>query len=156
MKEKILSLLGLMRRANAIAVGEVNTGSAARAGKAKLLLLASDASENARRRAEGFAAGRDVPLVELPVTKEELASSVGLSGGSMAAVTDLGFANALLKALAETEPERYGAEAQAMEERYARYRASTQVRTKRIGDQCRKPRTGLKNRSEGNSNSNRF
>ena len=58
MRDKLLHLLGLMRRANALAVGEVNTGSTARAGKAKLLLLASDASENARRRAEGFAAGR--------------------------------------------------------------------------------------------------
>ena len=133
MREKILPLLGLMRRANAIAVGEVNTGGAARAGKAKLLLLASDASENARRRAEGFAAGRDLPLSTLPFTKEEFASAVGLSGGSMAAVTDLGFANALLKALAEEEPERYGAEAARMEERYARFRASTQVRKKRIG-----------------------
>ena len=73
MREKLLSLLGLMRRANAIAVGEVNTGSAARAGKAKLLLLAADASENARHRAEGFAAGRGLPLSALPFTKEEIA-----------------------------------------------------------------------------------
>ena len=133
MREKVLSLLGLMRRANAIAVGEVNTGSAARAGKAKLLLLAADASENARHRAEGFAAGRNVALLPLPVTKEELASALGLSGGSMAAITDLGFANALLKALAQEEPERYGAAAAEMEARYARERARSQVRTKRIG-----------------------
>ena len=133
MREKTLSLLGLMRRANAIAVGEVNTGGAAKAGKAKLLLLASDASENARRRAEGFAAGRDLPLSTLPFTKEEFASAVGLSGGSLAAVTDLGFAGALLKALADEEPERYGAEAEKMAERCARFRANTQVRTKRIG-----------------------
>ena len=133
MREKTLKLLGLMRRANALQAGENNTGEAVRAGKAQLLLLASDASENARRRAEGFAAGRDLPLSTLPFTKEEVASAVGLSGGSMAAVTDLGFAAALLKALAEDEPERYGAAAQRMEERYARSRANTQVRTKRIG-----------------------
>ncbi len=133
MREKTLKFLGLMRRANALQAGENNTGEAVRAGKAKLLLLASDASENARRRAEGFAAGRDLPLSTLPFTKEEIASAVGLSGGSMAAVTDLGFASALLKALAEEEPERYGAEAGRMEERCARFRAKTQVRTKRIG-----------------------
>ena len=133
MRERILSLLGLMRRATAIAVGEDNTGAAARAGKAKLLLLAADASENARRRAEGFAAGRQLPLSTLPFTKEAFASAVGLSGGSMAAVTDLGFAAALLKALAKEEPERYGAEARRMEETYARSRTGTQVRTKRIG-----------------------
>ena len=41
MREKTLNLLGLMRKANAIAVGETNTGGAVRAGKAKLLLLAA-------------------------------------------------------------------------------------------------------------------
>ena len=34
MREKTLNLLGLMRKANAIAVGETNTGGAVRAGKA--------------------------------------------------------------------------------------------------------------------------
>ena len=133
MREKILHLLGLMRRANAIAVGEVNTGATARGGKAKLLLLASDASENARHRAEGFTAGRNLPLLELPFTKEEFSSCVGVNGGSMAAITDLGFANALLKALAIEQPERYGALAAELEARYARSRNDQQGRNKRIG-----------------------
>ena len=71
MREKTLNLLGLMRKANAIAVGETNTGGAVRAGKAKLLLLASDASDNARSRARGFTHGRDVVTVTLPFTKDE-------------------------------------------------------------------------------------
>ena len=57
MSDKILNMLGLMRRANAIQIGETNTGAAVRGGKAKLLLLAADASDNARSRAEGFARG---------------------------------------------------------------------------------------------------
>ena len=44
MSDKILNMLGLMRRANAIQIGETNTGAAVRGGKAKLLLLAADAS----------------------------------------------------------------------------------------------------------------
>jgi len=132
-KDKLLHLLGLMRRANAIAVGEVNTGAAARGGKAKLLLLASDASENARHRAEGFSAGRNLPLAELPFTKEEFSSAVGLNGGSMAAITDLGFANALLKALAAEEPARYAALALETDARYERERKQQQTRNKRIG-----------------------
>ena len=133
MRDKLLHLLGLMRRANAIAVGEVNTGAAARGGKAKLLLLASDASENARHRAEGFSAGRNLPLAELPFTKEEFSSAVGVNGGSMAAITDLGFANALLKALAAEEPERYAALALETQARYERERKQQQTRNKRIG-----------------------
>ena len=42
MREKALKLLGLMRRANAIQIGEDKTGAAVKAGKAKLLLLAAD------------------------------------------------------------------------------------------------------------------
>jgi len=107
MSDKILNLLGLMRRANAIQIGETNTGAAVRAGKAKLLLLASDASGNAQSRAEGFVRGRNVLTVPLPYTKEEISAGVGVSGCSMAAVTDMGFANALMKGLSEREPERY-------------------------------------------------
>lgn len=105
MREKTLNLLGLMRKANAIAVGETNTGGAVRAGKAKLLLLAADASDNARSRARGFTHGRDVVTVTLPFTKDEIAAHVGVSSCAMAAITDIGFANAFMKSLAAAVPE---------------------------------------------------
>ena len=94
MREKTLKFLGLMRRANALQAGENNTGEAVRAGKAKLLLLASDASDNARKRAEGFVGGRSCLLLPLPFAKEELGEALGYGPCAMAAVTDLGFANA--------------------------------------------------------------
>ena len=109
MNDKALNLLGLMRKANYIEIGETNTGSAVRDGKARLLLLASDASENAVHRAEGFTNGRNTITVTLPYTKEEISDSVGVSGCSMAAITDMGFANALIKTLSEKQPEVYGA-----------------------------------------------
>ena len=42
MREKILNLLGLMRRANALSLGEDKALDSLKAGKAKLLLFASD------------------------------------------------------------------------------------------------------------------
>lgn len=120
MSEKILSLLGLMRRANAIDIGETNSGAAVRAGKAKLLLLASDASENARHRAEGFVTGKRTVLLPLPFTKDEISGSVGVRGCSMAAVTDIGFANALMKLLADAEPEKYTVAAGKISERFSK------------------------------------
>ena len=51
-----------MRKAGRIALGEHDAGAAARAGKACLLLLAQDASDNARKRAEGFAYAAQAPL----------------------------------------------------------------------------------------------
>lgn len=104
MKDKALNLLGMMRRANAIAPGEDNTCEAVRAGKAKLLLLAADASANACHRAENLTVGHNAELVKLPFTKEEISSHVGTGGCSMAAVTDLGFACALMKLLTAIDP----------------------------------------------------
>lgn len=137
MEDKTLNLLGLMRRANAIQIGETNTGAAVRSGKGKLLLLAADASENARDRAQSFSAGRNVLTVTLPYAKERIAESVGVSGCSMAAVTDLGFANALMKLLA-AQDEAYGQAAEQVRQRFEKAErrkndARTGGRNKRIG-----------------------
>jgi len=120
MREKALNMLGLMRRANAIAIGETNTGAAVRSGKAKLLLLATDASDNARRRAEGFVYGRNTIMLRVPFTKEEISDHVGLNGCSMAAVTDIGFANALMKSLAALWPEEFSAAAEETAKRFSK------------------------------------
>ena len=120
MREKTLNFLGLMRRANALQVGETNAGAAVRGGKAKLLLLASDASDNARGRAEGFLFGRNAIGLTLPFTKAEISAHVGVSGCSMAAVTDIGFANALMKLLVELSPGEYEEVAAQVEQRFSR------------------------------------
>ena len=117
MREKTLSLLGLMRKARALEPGEANTGAAVRGGKAKLLLLASDASDNARKRAETFAYGRRVNTLPLPFSKEELAGCLGTGECAMAAVTDLGFAAALTALLEQMEPETYGPAAEEIRRR---------------------------------------
>ncbi len=138
MREKALNLLGLMRKANAIAVGETNTGGAVRAGKAKLLLLAADASDNARSRARGFTHGRDIVTVTLPFTKDEIAAHVGVSGCAMAAITDIGFANAFMKSLAAAVPEGYDESTAEIQRRFEKAdrrkkEAAAHEKNKRIG-----------------------
>ena len=97
--DKALNYLGLMRKAGACAVGETDCGIACREGKVKLLLLASDASDNAHARAKGFVYGRKIPLLVLPYSKMELAGRLGKGSISMMAVYDLGLAVAFVKAL---------------------------------------------------------
>lgn len=138
MREKTLNLLGLMRKANAIAVGETNTGGAVRAGKAKLLLLAADASDNAQSRARGFTHGRDIVTVTLPFTKDEIAAHVGMSGCAMAAITDIGFANAFMKSLAAAVPDGYDESAAEIQRRFEKAdrrkkEAAAHEKNKRIG-----------------------
>ena len=120
MADKALNLMGMMRRASAIEIGETNTGTAVRNGKAKLLVLASDASDNARRRADGFCFGRNVSRVELPYRKEELSAALGIPGCSMAAITDMGFANALMKLLREINETLYAGAAEEIAARFDR------------------------------------
>jgi ribosomal protein L7Ae-like RNA K-turn-binding protein len=97
--DKALNYLGLMRKAGACAVGETDCGIACREGKVKLMLLASDASDNAHARAKGFVYGRKIPMVVLPYSKMELAGRLGKGSISMMAVFDLGLAVAFMKAL---------------------------------------------------------
>ena len=58
MTDKALKLLGLMRPAGAIEIGADRAVEAVRAGKARALLLASDASETTLRKA-GYALNRN-------------------------------------------------------------------------------------------------
>lgn len=122
-----------MRKAGKIELGETSTGAAVRAGRARLVLLAADASENARKRAEGYLYGRRTLLVSLPYDKEELSELLGKSGCSMAACTDFGLSSAFLKALAENAPDKYGQLAEEME-----HRADKAARRKAAGPK-RKP-----------------
>ena len=113
--DKLLSLLGLAKKAGRLCVGEESVGTAARAKKARLLLLASDASDNTARRASHFAEAGACLCAALPCTKAELGRAVGLENCAMAALTDWGFASAAGQRLTALDPSRYGALSQRLE-----------------------------------------
>ena len=98
-KARALDYVGIARMAGGIETGETNAKALIKAGKAKLLLVASDTSDGARRRAEGYVFGTKVPLVAVPYAKAELSAISGRPGCSMAAFTDPGLAAAFAEAL---------------------------------------------------------
>ena len=106
--DKILSLLGLAKKAGRVEAGEDAVGMAAERHGARLILLASDAAENSARRAKRFAETGNCLLAELPADKETLGRAVGLASCAMLAVTEIGFASAMGEKLAALDPERYG------------------------------------------------
>lgn len=107
--DSIGSLLGLALRAGRLAVGEEPVRAASRSHKAYLLLLASDAADNTIRRAHHFTqTGTNTTCLTLPLTKEELGSSLGRASCAILAVTDVGFAAALAKKLADIDEAAYG------------------------------------------------
>ena len=102
---KSLGLLGLARKGGRVELGEEAVAAACRAGHARLLILAQDAGDSVRRRAEYFVRSGKPPHVVLPFTKEELGAAVGRNVCSVAALTDVSLARAFLAA--QDEPDRY-------------------------------------------------
>ena len=120
MKEDVLAFLGLMRRAAALAVGEDNASEAVGKGRARLLLLPCDGREKSAARAERMLSGHSALKILLPFTEDELAKAVGTGRCSMAAVTDQGFAKALMEKLAAGFPGQYDKELETVVSRYER------------------------------------
>ena len=124
---KALNYLGLARKSGGMETGEDNSAGLVKAGKARLLIVASDTSDGAKRRAEGYVFETNTVLVEVPFTKEEISSISGKSGCSMAAITDLGLATAFLKALTQEQGEKYSEayeQLEALKQRIEKRKAS--------------------------------
>ena len=143
MEDKALGLLGLMRRARAVEAGTDSACGTVRDGKAKLLIIAADVADNARRKAENASNGRRVLVLPVRYTRAELGAALGLGDCSMAAVTELGFAEAFAKNLAAVAPERYGEAAEEL----SRRREKTQRRRKEKTERADSKRNG-KRRTE--------
>ena len=118
---KALDYIGIARMSGRVETGETNAKALIKAGKAKLLLVASDTSDGARRRAEGYVFETKVPLVAVPYGKAELSAMSGRPGCSMAAFTDLGLAAAFTEALCREYGAPYRELAEALAEKRARY-----------------------------------
>ena len=110
-----MHLIGLAKKAGRLEVGEEPVGAAARARHVRLLLVASDAAPGSVRRARHFAEAGQCLLLTVPCSKEELGRAVGCSVCAMSALTDIGFASAIVKRLALKDPKTYGPAAEALD-----------------------------------------
>ncbi len=121
---KGMNYLALARKAQLCEAGEEPVGAAARAGRAYLIVVASDASDHTWRRANSFAAGTQQQCIRLDASKEEMGMLVGRSSLAVAAITDPALALAMVRAL--DRPERYQEAIRVLTERaeHARKRRS--------------------------------
>lgn len=94
--DKVLSLLGLCRRAGRLEGGFDVCREAARAGKAALLLAASDVSDKTYKNLRYEADRAGIQAVRLNADMTELSKACGLRAG-VVTVNDRGFAGAILK-----------------------------------------------------------
>lgn len=116
MDDTLLGLLGLCLRAGKLEVGEDLAREAAKSRKARLVLLAADAADAVTRKAQGWQTD-NCPVLTIPRSREELGGAVGRGSCAVCAVTEVGFASALVQKLAQAQPETYGETAAALSRR---------------------------------------
>lgn len=134
--DKALNYMALARKAGRIELGEEPVGAVARAQKAKLVVVASDASDHTWRRALSFVAGTSQIALRVPFTKDQLGFTIGRRELAIAAFTDPALALAFVKALGQ--PEKHKEILDALENRTRRI----QQRQKEAAAHQRNIRTG--------------
>ena len=105
MESNYLSLLGLAKRAGELEVGDEAARAAISAGKVRLVLCASDASDRTRETFSFITESAGIAFISVPETKEEIGNALGRRPAATVAVCDIGFAAALSKKLAERLPD---------------------------------------------------
>lgn len=96
MQDKLLSFLGLACRARAVVSGEFATEDAVKKNKAKLCIVAADASDNTKKLFRDKCSFYGVPFMEYG-TKEDLGRAIGKEIRASLAVTQESFAESFLK-----------------------------------------------------------
>lgn len=98
---KLLSLLGLARRAGRLEAGFDACRAAAREGRAALLLAAEDISPKTYKNLQYEAERAGIPVARVPAGMVELGRACGVRAGILS-VNDRGFARAVEEAAAKS------------------------------------------------------
>ena len=100
MNDRVLAMIGMASRAGRTVSGEAAVMSTIRSGKARLLMLATDASASSRKTYTDKASYYRVPILEYG-TKESLGRFCGKEERASVVITDQGFADAIRKRIEE-------------------------------------------------------
>jgi ribosomal protein L7Ae-like RNA K-turn-binding protein len=88
--------LGLAMRAGKVVTGDTAVLDAIRTGEARLVILASDAAANARKKYTDKCSHYQIAIMECG-TRQEIGAAIGKEERVVVAVTDPGFAGLLAK-----------------------------------------------------------
>lgn len=102
MSDRILSLIGLCAKAGKIVSGEFACENAIKEGKAFLVLVANDASNNTRKKFQDKSNFYEVPCFVYG-DKDSLGHAIGREMRAMVAITDQGLARSIEKQLGQIQ-----------------------------------------------------
>lgn len=95
----IRGLLGLALRASHLVIGDAPVCDLIASGRARAVFTASDSGANIVKKIERVAQEKDVPVLQIKQTKEELGFALGRSSCAVCALSDSGFATAAAEKL---------------------------------------------------------
>lgn len=93
---KCYGMISLAQKAGKLAVGESKAQEVIRGGKAFLIILSYDASENTTKKFSDMSKYRDIPIVYVK-DRYEFGGIIGRKFAVSAAVTDKGLADGIAK-----------------------------------------------------------
>ncbi len=94
-ERKFRGLLGIAAKAGKVQSGEFCTERSLKAGRARLCLVASDASEPTKKRFRDMCKSRNIPIATEVLDKEALGHTIGKEMRASAAIEDEGLAEGL-------------------------------------------------------------
>ena len=97
-RNKVLGLLGLAEKAGKVRSGEFSTEKAVKSGKAGLVIVSEESSDNTKKKFRNMCTYYEVPLYILS-DKEALGHAMGKEFRASLAVQDANFAQAIMKVL---------------------------------------------------------
>ena len=95
---KVLTLIGFAYKSRKMVSGEGITLEAIKKNTVKLVFLASDASENTRKRIKDKCSYRDIPVSE-ELDRLQIGNAIGKDERVVIGITDEGFSQSMLKLL---------------------------------------------------------
>ena len=95
-RQKVLNMIGLATKAGKTVSGEFSTEKAVKTGKAWLVIVSEEASDNTRKMFQNMCTYYKVPIYFFG-KKEELGHAMGKEMRASLALLDAGFSKALVK-----------------------------------------------------------
>lgn len=93
---RLFGMIGLAARAGKVKSGEFAAEESIKTGKAKLCILACDASEGTRKHFTDMCTTRNVPMRDIGLTREALGHIIGRGDRSSVTIEDAGFVKNIL------------------------------------------------------------
>ena len=95
--EKLLRFIGLAMKAGKLMLGDVRAVESIRSGKAKLVLISKDASDNTKKKYRNMCEYRNLKLLDIFSDRNEFGQCIGRDFAVVAAVEDDGFAKRIVE-----------------------------------------------------------